>query len=262
MARSVFAIIFAAASLASLDQAASCDAAAAVQQTQQPTPQGAIARRIGAIKSIQGTTITLTPDSASDVTVIVQSTTRLVRVAPGETNLKNATPVQLQDLQVGDRILAAGVLSSDNQSMAASSVVVMKHSDVEARHQQDLQDWQKRGAGGLVSAVDSASGTVTISITGFSGTKSVAVHTTKDTVIRRYAPDSVKFDDAKPSTLAEIHAGDQLRARGDRSADGTELAAVEIVAGSFRNIAGTVSAVDPRRRASACRTCCRKNPWL
>jgi len=40
--------------------------------------------------------------------------------------------------------------------------------------------------------------------------------------------------------------GDQLRARGMRSADGAEFAAEEIVAGSFRNIAGTILAVDPK----------------
>ena len=63
-------------------------------------------------------------------------------------------------------------------------------------------------------------------------------------MIRRYAPDSMKFDDAKPSTLQEIQPGDQLRARGNRSADGTELAAEEIVTGSFRNVAGIVNSVD------------------
>jgi hypothetical protein len=81
-------------------------------------------------------------------------------------------------------------------------------------------------------------------VTGFGSSKSIAVHTTNDTTIRRYAPDSVKFDDAKPSTLAEVHSGDQLRARGERSADGTEFAAAEIVSGSFRNTAGTVNSVD------------------
>jgi hypothetical protein len=54
----------------------------------------------------------------------------------------------------------------------------------------------------------------------------------------------VKFDDAKPSSLQEIHAGDQVRARGERSADGNEVAAEEIVSGSFSNIAGTVNSVD------------------
>ncbi|HWY20926.1 MAG TPA: DUF5666 domain-containing protein [Candidatus Acidoferrum sp.] len=213
-------------------------------QTQQTAAPGTSNRRIGAIKTITGTVITLTPDSGSDINVTVQATTRIVRIAPGEKDLKNATPIQLQDLQVGDRILVGGKPSDDNLSLAASSVVVMKRTDLEARHQQDLQDWQKRGVGGLVSAVDGTAGTVTISVVSFSGKKELVVHSSKATIIRRYTPDSVKFDDAKPSTLQEVHPGDQVRARGDRNADGTEVAAEEIVSGSFRNVAGTVNSVD------------------
>ncbi len=54
----------------------------------------------------------------------------------------------------------------------------------------------------------------------------------------------MKFDDAKTSTLAAIQPGDQLRARGNRSADGAEFAAEEIVTGAFRNISGTILSVD------------------
>ncbi len=120
----------------------------------------------------------------------------------------------------------------------------MKKIDLEARQRNQQQDWQKRGIGGLVSAVDPATGDITIALTSLAGKKVVTVHTTKTTVIRRYAPNSVKFDDAKPSTLAEIKPGDQLRARGERNDDGTQFTAEEIVSGSFRNIAGTVSAID------------------
>ena len=94
----------------------------------------------------------------------MQPTTRLLRIAPGEKNLKNATPLQLQDLQAGDRILVGGQASDDAKSVAASTIVVMARTDLEAHHQQELQDWQKRGMAGLVSAVDSAAGTVTISV--------------------------------------------------------------------------------------------------
>jgi hypothetical protein len=38
--------------------------------------------------------------------------------------------------------------------------------------------------------------------------------------------------------------GDQLRARGTHSADGSSLVAAEIVSGAFRNISGTVTAID------------------
>jgi hypothetical protein len=201
-------------------------------------------RRIGAIKAINGNAISLAPDNGPPVTVNVQPTTRLLRIAPGEKDLKNATPVAFSELQVGDRILVGGKLSEDGSVLDASSLVVMKLSDVSALQQQAREDWQKRGLGGLVSAIDPATGTVTISVTSFGGKKSIAVHTSKSTVFRRYAADSVKFEDARPSSLGEIHAGDQLRARGDRNADGTEFTAEEIVSGSFRNVAGTVSAVD------------------
>ncbi|MGB8582412.1 MAG: DUF5666 domain-containing protein [Candidatus Sulfotelmatobacter sp.] len=200
----------------------------------------AASRRIGVVKSINGTVITLTPDSGPDLNITVQPAIRMVRIAPGEKTLKNATPIQLQDIQVGDRILVGGKLSDDNVSLLASSIVVMKRTDLEAKHQQDLQDWQKRGVDGLAKAVDPAAGTVTI----FARGKDVVLHTSASTVIRRYAPDSVKFDDAKTSTLQAIHPGDQVRARGNRSADGTELTADEVVSGTFRNIAGTINSVD------------------
>jgi len=213
------------------------------QPAQDAAGPNAIARRIGAIKSINGNTITLTPDSGADVAVTIAPNARMLRIAPGAKDLKDATPVQWQELQVGDRVRVRGK-ATDDKSLTALEVIVMARTDLEARHEQERADWQKRGLGGLVSAVDPATGTVTISVTGFGGTKSIALHTTKDTIFRRYAPDSVKFDDAKPSSLPEIHAGDQLRARGDRSTDGTELSAQEIVTGSFRNVAGTVNSVD------------------
>jgi Domain of unknown function (DUF5666) len=210
----------------------------------QTAGQPAVARRIGAIKVITGNAITLTPDSGPDIAVTVQPNARILRIAPGEKDLKNATPVQLSDLQVGDRVRVRGQASADGASIAALEVIVIPRSDLEARHEQERQDWQKRGLGGLVSAVDPGAGTVTISVTSLGGKKEIAVHTSRNTVFRRYAPDSVKFDDAKPSTLQEIRPGDQLRARGDRSADGSELTAEEIVTGAFRNVAGLVNSVD------------------
>jgi hypothetical protein len=214
-------------------------AAQSSPQTEQANSPGAASRHIGAIKSINGTSITLA-DSGTDVNVTVQPATRIIRISPGEKDLKNSTAIQLQDLQVGDRILVAGKISDDNQSLAASTVVVMKSSDVETLHQHELQDWQKRGVDGLVTAVDAAAGTITIS----ARSKRIVIHSSQNTVIRRYAPDSVKFEDAKASTLQDVHSGDQVRARGERSADGSEVQAEEIVSGSFPSIAGTINSVD------------------
>src|ERR1017187_7408632 len=149
------------------------------QSTQESAATGAATRRIGAVKAVNGTVITLTPDSGSDLNVTVQPATRIVRIAPGEKDLKNATPIQLRDVQVGDRILVGGKLSDDNLSLVASSVVVMKRSDLQARDQQNLQDWQKRGVDGLASAVDASGGSVAISTRG----KNLVIHTSTATVI-------------------------------------------------------------------------------
>ncbi len=200
-------------------------------------------RVVGVIKAIDGSTITLTTDAGMEIAVAIQPTTRLMRMAPGQTDLKTATPIQLSDLQAGDRMLAGGTASEDGKSLLATSAVVMKKSDVAEKQESEREEWQKHGVGGVVKAVDAGTETITLS-TGALGTSTLAVHVTKDTIIRRYAPDSVKFDDAKPGTLEQIKPGDQLRARGTRSQDGKELNAVEIVSGSFRSIAAAVLSTD------------------
>jgi Domain of unknown function (DUF5666) len=216
--------------------------AAAPQQASAPS---SFARPVGTIKAISGNTITLATDAGEQFTISVQTDTSLLRIAPGQKDLKNATPIQLQDLQPGDRILVAGLLSGDSKSVVARRIIAVKESDVAARQARDLEEWRRHGVGGLVKSVDPTAGTVTISVLSFAGPKDLAIHTSKQTLIRRYAQDSVKFDDARPGTLAEIKEGDQLRARGARSVDGNELTADEIVSGTFRNIAGTILSVDP-----------------
>ena len=216
----------------------------AIAQAAQPGSAAPPAKAMGEIKSITGTSLTLATDDGKSESIVLPENVRVVRIAPGATDLKNATPITMEDLQKGDRVLVQGKAADDGKSMIALRVIVMKQSDVGVKQQQQREDWQKRGIGGLVSAVDPAAGTVTISVTTLAGSRKIAIEATKNTVIKRYATNSVKFDDAKPSKLTDIHPGDQLRARGSKSTDGTEFAAEEIVAGAFRNIAGMVSAVN------------------
>jgi hypothetical protein len=207
---------------------------------QAQTQQDATARKVGTVKSLTGKALVLKPDSGPDVNVILVDGVRILRLAPGQTDLKSATPMTLPEVQVGDRMLVRGK-PGDSDSIVASSIVVMKQADVAQKQQHERDDWQKRGAGGIVTAIDTASGTITVAITP---TYSVVVKTSKDTGFLRYAPDSVKFADAQKGTLDQIKAGDQLRARGSRSADGKEITAEEVISGTFRNIAGTISAID------------------
>jgi hypothetical protein len=218
-------------------------------RTQQPPAQApaqaAVTQSVGTVKAIDGNVITLTPDSGGDITVAVTDTTKIVQVAPGQKDLKTAPAIQISDLQVGDRILVRSRASDDPKSITALGIIAMKRTDVDAKKTQDRDDWQKRGIGGLVKEVNPAAGTIAISAPAVAGvSKAIAIHTTKATILRRYAPDSVKFDEAKPAAIDQIKPGDQLRARGEKSADGDEFRAAEIVSGTFRNIAGTITVVD------------------
>jgi hypothetical protein len=239
--RSKFAIFFWCACLLA---ALSIVPAAAAKSLAQAAAQTPAARPFGTIKSINGKTIVLTTDAGAEVTIQLQDDTKLVRIAPGEKDLKNAAPLQFEELQVGDRILVRGALGADGKTVMAASVIAMKQADVAAKQTHEREEWQRHGVGGLVTNVDPATGTITIATNAVGTAKDVTVHVTKQTVLRRYATNSVKFDDAKAAPISDIKVGDQLRARGTRSPDGTELTADEVVSGSFRNIAGTIESVD------------------
>ena len=214
------------------------------QESQPSAPQAAATRSLGTVKAISGKSITLTTDAGGDISVLLQDGARLLRVEPGEKDLRNAGPLSLQDVQPGDRVLVRGKMTDDGKSLLAASLIAMKKMDIAQKQAHEREEWQKRGVGGLVSAVDPSSGTITITTTALATTETIAIHVSQNTQLRRYAPNSVKFDDAKAAPIGDIKAGDQLRARGSRSADGSELAADEIVSGSFRNIAGTIASID------------------
>ena len=206
----------------------------------QPTPGQRISK-VGAIRSISGRTLVLKADSGPDVTVTLTGDARLLRLAPGQTDLKSAEAIMLSQVQVGDRILVRGTAGDTPDRMLGFIAVIMKQADVAQKQQQEMQDWQRRGAGGIVSAMDASTGTITVAVTP---TANISVKTSPETKFLRYAPDSVRFADAQKSAFDQIKTGDQLRARGKRGADGHELAAEEVISGTFRNIAGTITGID------------------
>src|SRR5215813_4711463 len=211
-----------------------------VADAQQPSSASTAGRAIGTVAAINGMVISVKTDAGAETAVTVSDSTRIVKTAPGQRDLKEATPISLQDVQVGDRELARGT-SEGTSSITATSLIVMKQGDVASRQQQDIQDWQRRGAGGIVKGVDTTSGTLTVSTTP---NQTIAINTTDQTLFLRYAPHSVKFSDAKKSSFSEIKVGDQLRARGNKSNDGQSVNADAVISGTFRNIAGTVNSVD------------------
>ena len=198
---------------------------------------------LGTVQTISGNTITVKNDAGATMQVTVEENARLLRIEPGQKTLAGASPFNLADLQAGDRVMARGSTGADGKALAAAMLVAIKGADIAQKQEQEREDWQKRGTGGLVKSVDPAAGTVTIP-SGPGGTRTQVIHASPTTIVRRYAPGSVKFDQAIKSTLDQIKPGDQFRARGSKSADGATLEAEEIVSGSFLNLAGPIQAVN------------------
>jgi len=208
------------------------------------TAQTPSQRFVGTITSISGDTLTVKTDSGESHQVQVPSSAALKRISPGQKDLNTAETIQLGDLATGDRVLVKLDPNATGATPQALQIVAVKHTDITQRQQQELADWQHNGVGGLVKSVDAGAGTVVLTSGAGPTAKTVTVHTDKSTVVKRYAPNSVRFSDAQPAALDAVKPGDQIRARGKKNADGTEIEATEVVSGSFRNISGTVSSMD------------------
>lgn len=126
----------------------------------------------------------------------------------------------------------------------AARIIAIKKADVAKMQTAQTEAWAQ-GVHGLVKSVDTANDVIVVNVRVGTQTKPVTVNVTKTTVLKRYAPGSVSFDEAQPAPITAIRSGDQLWARGTKSPDGSSIAADGVVSGSFRSIAGTILSTDP-----------------
>lgn len=208
----------------------------AIPATAQAPANQSFVGTVSAFKS--GTQFEFKPDQGVPVEVAITADTLAQKVAPGETSLKNAVAANLADLMIGDRAL----VTLEAGTNKARRIVIMTASDISKRDDSDRQDWNTRGLSGIVA--ERSGNTITIRSQSLQGENRQTITVSDQTKFRRYAADSVRFADAKPSRLAEIGTGDQLRARGQKSPDGNTVAAEEVVFGSFLTTAGSVVSVN------------------
>ncbi|MGD9564096.1 MAG: hypothetical protein AB7F88_15205 [Pyrinomonadaceae bacterium] len=199
---------------------------------------------------ISGEVVTVSGDqvvvktAAAQVVVSLSASTEYKRVPPENPVLKAAVPAALADIGVGDKLLVSGKMSDDKTSLAAKSVYLMTKSDIAGRHAKEKERWAARGISGRVTAVDQDAKQITLEVRGLAAATSVVLTPKEQAKFLRYAPDSIDYNEAVPSRLADIAEGDMLRAVGDKSADGASFAAEEIVTGAFQTHAGTVKSLD------------------
>ena len=215
--------------------------------TQGADPGIAAKHAIGEVKTIDAATkqITIKTDAGSTVAVSVSDKTTYKRLAPGEQSLANATDITFADVAEGDRIMARGTVAEDKKSVPALQVIVMTKGDLAKKQEAERLEWRRRGILGVITALKPDTKEITITHRTMGGSQAIVIPVSDKTEMRRYAPDSIKFGDAKPSSFNELKVGDQLRAIGDRTEDPLRFNPQKIVTGSFRTVGGVVTAVDP-----------------
>jgi hypothetical protein len=197
----------------------------------------------GDVTSIDGSKIAITTKDGA-MEIALGAKTEYKRVSAEKPSMSTATPVALADISVGDKVAISVIIGADKKPQPARTVYLMTKADIAQKQTKESTEWRTRGIAGRVTAVDALASKITVEQRGLMGSTTVVVTPKENIKYLRYAPDSVKYSEAKASSIAEIKPGDMLRALGDKAADGTTLAAEEIVSGAFQTRAGTVKSVD------------------
>jgi len=206
------------------------------------TPNGVI----GEVKVIDNAAkqLIVQTDAGSLVTIALADSTVYMRLPPGEKTLDKATKIVFADLGEGDRVFARGKVADDKKSVPARVLVVMSKADIAKKQEAERAEWKRRGVLGIITALKPETKEITISSRTMAGPQALIIPVSDKVEMSRYAPDSIKFADAKPATLDELKVCDQLRALGERNAEGSAFTAEKVVTGSFRMVSGVVTAVD------------------
>ena len=186
-----------------------------------PWAQAQAAHYLGTVTAISGDTLTVKTDAGQLNKVQVPSTAQLKRIEPGQTDLSKAEAMDFGGLATGDRVLVTLDPNSTGATPQALRVIAIKQADVARKQQAETEAWSQ-GVHGLVKSVDAASGVILVNTRQVLQTREVAVNTTQATVLKRYAPGSVLFDQALPAPMNAIHPGDQLWARGTKMQTGLQ----------------------------------------
>jgi hypothetical protein len=212
-------------------------------------PQGGISqnRVVGeVVKTDQSTKRLRLRTATGEIEVVASDTAVLLRVPPGETSADKASKISFSEIVIGDRVFARVGAAEEGKPLQATQVVVTSRSASE--RQDRSREFRARGIAGRITEINPQTKHLVVFARSRDGVGNVDVDASGNVRFFRYAADSVNLNDARPSSFAELKVGNQLRALGQKSEDGTRLTAVEIISGSFRRTGGTITGLDPGTR--------------
>lgn len=230
-----------------------------LNQLHRTAAQDKVDSLVGVVTSVDASAGTLKLKTDTGAAVLIQADQRTIclRLPAGERTLSKATPARLDEIVTDDRVLAHG--TKTDRAFLAQRLIVMPASEVAKKREHDLDEWRRRGIGGIVREVNPQNGEITLELRGTGAGTRLAIQTTNAN-FRRYVPGSLRFEDARASQANEVRAGDQLRALGEKSADARTFMAEQIVSGAFKTIGVTVTAVDHSTGQIAAVTLDQKKP--
>lgn len=171
----------------------------------------------------------------------------VLRLEPGERDLRKAEKVDFAAIAPGDRLLVRGEVRAENRTVIARTLVLMSRNALAARESKEREAWRTQSVAGVVTKVDAAARLVFLQTRASAGSKEWTLAVAPEVPLMRYADGSAKYADAAPSSLEAIRPGDQLRVRGPRDEAQSTIQAEAIVFGSFRTVAGEIKAVDAEK---------------
>jgi hypothetical protein len=202
---------------------------------------------LGVISEIKADTheVIVTTAAGNKVTVTLSDSTVFMRIPPGERTRDKFIKITPTDFAIGDSVFARGRISEDRKTMPAREFFVMSKGEISDKRDREQKDWRARGIAGTISALKPEANEITVDARTSEGLKPIVLAATGGTKYRRYAPNSVRFSDAKPGSFADLAVGDQVRALGTKSSDGARFTPDEIVSGSFQTLTGAITEINP-----------------
>jgi Cu/Ag efflux protein CusF len=215
-------------------------ATAGAQTPQAPAAKQFLAGEVTAVDAAAHT-VTVRADTGETATLSTTEQTTYTRLPPGVTDLKQGARVTFAEVRVGDRVVAPGVTAAGGS--ASRLILTAKAAGGPGGGGQNAG----RRLNGRVVSVDASKKLIVVQTRGREGQESVTVDASSAARVLRYAPDSMRPADAVAGSLADVRAGENIRATGERSADGTTFKAEEVLTGSFARFVGTVAGLDAQR---------------
>lgn len=181
--------------------------------------------------------LSLQTDQGELYAVSVLNDAKLQRIAPGQTDLTKAEPIEITTLAKGDRVLARGQQDPAAKTLLAAQIIVIPKQSLESRDAARQREWKANALAGIVKS------TAPLTIQS-KGNAVWTLDTAAVTSIHQYADDSSQFAKARVAQLADLQPGDQLKVLGPRDAEAKSINASEIVFGRFTTIGGEIKSLD------------------